>query len=89
MLAFSIKIHGLVQGVFFRKSTHQKAIELRISGYVRNCEDGSVEVFAEGDEETLKQFIEWCRKGPRGANVERIDIHERPLKNSQGFIITR
>ena len=64
------------------------AIKLGIVGFVCNCNDGTVEVFAEGNEESISQFIEWCRVGPNGAEVEKIDIHERPLKNSQGFIIT-
>lgn len=88
MKAYSLRIHGLVQGVFFRKSTREKALDLGIVGFVCNCNDGTVEVFAEGKEEPINQFIEWCRVGPKGAKVEKIDIHERPLKNSQGFIIT-
>ena len=64
------------------------AIKLGIVGFVCNCSDGTVEVFAEGNEEPIIQFIEWCRIGPKGAKVEKIDIHERPLKNSQGFIIS-
>ena len=89
LCAYSIKIHGLVQGVFFRKSTREKAMELGITGFVRNCSDGTVEIFAEGEKEIIDRFIVWCRTGPENARVDKIDIHERPLKNSQGFIITR
>lgn len=89
MKAYYLRIHGLVQGVFFRKSTCERAIKIGIVGFVRNNNDGTVEVFAEGEEEILNQFIEWCKKGPKGAKVEKIDIHERPLKNSQGFVIIR
>ena len=48
-------IHGKVQGVFFRTSTKDKANELRLSGFVRNSEDGTVEVIAEGDEDQLQK----------------------------------
>ena len=75
--------------MFFRKSTFETARKLGIVGFVSNNKDGTVEVFAEGEEEILNQFIEWCKKGPKGAKVEKIDIHERPLKNSQGFVIIR
>ena len=63
-------------------------MELGIHGFVRNCEDGSVEVFAEGKNDQLKMFIDWCRHGPKRAKVEGIDINEQPLKNFRGFIIT-
>ena len=89
MIAYSIRVHGLVQGVFFRKSTREKALEFGINGYVRNCEDGTVEIFVEGDEKLINQFIEWCRKGPKGAKVDKVDIHGQPLKNISGFVITR
>ena len=65
------------------------ARKLGIVGFVSNNKDGTVEVFAEGEEEILIQFIEWCKTGPKGAKVEKIDIHERPLKNFQGFVILR
>ena len=87
MKAYLLRVHGLVQGVFFRKHTKEKAGEFNVSGYVRNCEDGSVEVFAEGDELQVRLFIEWCHIGPRGARVSKVDIHEQPLKNSRDFII--
>ena len=65
------------------------ARKLGIVGFVSNNKDGTVEVFAEGEELILNQFIEWCKIGPKGSKVETIDIHERPLKNSQGFVILR
>jgi acylphosphatase len=86
--AYNLKIHGLVQGVFFRKHTKEKAIELGINGTVKNCPDGTVEVFAEGNIEVMEQFIAWCHVGPKGASVLKIDIHEAPLKNFREFIIT-
>ena len=89
MIAYNLKIHGLVQGVYYRQSTVEKALELGIKGTVRNCVDGTVEVVAEGDPEKIKMFIDWCHLGPRGAKVESVDINEQPLKNFSNFIITR
>lgn len=87
--AVKLVIHGKVQGVFYRKSTREKAIQFKISGFVRNCNNGTVEVFAEGKDENLNLFIAWCNIGPPGAKVTHIDIHECPLKNFQDFIISR
>ncbi len=89
MKAFKLHIQGLVQGVFFRKHTREKAQELALTGTVCNCDDGSVEVFAQGEEVALNEFVQWCHHGPPRAKVEKVDIHETTLKNYTGFVILR
>jgi Acylphosphatases len=86
---FTIRISGLVQGVFFRASTKEKADALNISGLVRNEPDGSVYVEAEGAGEDLKKFIDWCHRGPSRADVAECKIQEGALRNYEGFIINR
>ena len=66
-------VHGLVQGVFFRANAQKKAIELGLSGWVRNRDDGSVELVAEGEKEGLEALLSWCKTGPQGAKVERVE----------------
>ena len=56
-------IYGKVQGVFFRASTKDKAIELGLKGFVRNQPDGTVEVIAEGSEKQLQELVAWCHEG--------------------------
>ena len=67
-------VSGRVQGVFFRANTRQFASGLGLKGWVRNLPDGNVEVLAEGRKNALDRFIEFCRKGPEGANIENIDV---------------
>lgn len=74
MLALHLLITGTVQGVFFRASTQQKAVELGLTGWVRNTDDGKVEVHAEGDEDSLSALQEWCQYGPKHAQVEKCDV---------------
>lgn len=69
-----LTIRGLVQGVFFRSEARKKARELGIKGWVRNTEDGAVEIAAQAEEENLNKFIVWCRRGPRGAKVDNVEI---------------
>lgn len=69
-----IKVYGRVQGVFFRHSARLKAEELGLRGFARNETDGSVALTAEGEEETLRKFLEWCRRGPPLARVDEIKI---------------
>lgn len=65
-----ITVNGRVQGVFYRKHAQEKALELQITGTVRNMDDGSVELFACGHEKQVNDFIKWCRVGPPLAHVE-------------------
>jgi acylphosphatase len=87
MRSVRIKVHGVVQGVFFRKFTQKKANELGIKGSVRNARDGTVEIEAEGSPETLNAFVAWCHHGPEGAVVNKVEVTESPLKNFTSFEI--
>lgn len=68
-----IKVYGRVQGVFFRDKTKKKALLLNLKGFVRNEKDGSVYIEAKGDEENLSKLLDWCRKGPIQAKVEKVE----------------
>jgi len=69
-------IRGKVQGVFYRVSARKKAIEIGISGWIKNTPELHVEVMAQGTDEQLQQFIEWCREGPSKARVDNIITEE-------------
>lgn len=85
-----IKIYGYVQGVSFRYSAKAKAEELGIRGWVRNFQDGSVQIEAEGENDKLKKFIVWCNHGPISARVEKVDSESGGrLKNFKEFIIKK
>lgn len=86
---FSIRISGLVQGVFFRASTKEMADALGLTGLVRNEFNGSVYVEVEGTPESLGTFIEWCHRGPARARVDKCEIQEGPLNGFSRFIIER
>lgn len=81
----NIKIYGRVQGIFFRYSAKLQADSLKITGFARNEDDGSLFIEAEGEEENLKTFLSWCKKGPPLAKVERIEVTEGDLKNFPKF----
>jgi len=83
----NIKIYGRVQGVLFRYSAKQKAKESGIKGFVRNELDGTVYIEAEGEEENLKQFLDWCHKGPFFASVKKVEVKESDIKNFDDFVI--
>ena len=83
-----ICIFGKVQGVFFRAFIKEKADFLRIKGYSRNISNGSVEVVAQGNNENLKKFINFLKKGPKSAKIEKIKVsHETNKKIYNNFII--
>jgi len=67
-------IHGHVQGVFFRVSMHSEAQRLGVSGWVRNCSDGTVEAAAHGDSAAVDALVRWAQCGPELAHVERVEI---------------
>lgn len=83
-----LRIHGHVQGVFFRVHARQRAQALGLAGWVRNREDGTVEAVAEGDPQAVRQFVAWARRGPPSALVERVDVEtEPPGEEGSGFRI--
>jgi acylphosphatase len=79
MPAVHLLIKGRVQGVFYRASAKAAAERLHITGWVKNTPEGHVETLASGEEGNLRQFVEWCRKGPEQAEVsEVIELERRP-----------
>ena len=83
----NIRITGEVQGVFFRQSAKSEAKRLSLSGFTRNEPDGSVYIEAEGDEPALKEFLEWCHQGPRGARVNGVGMQEAGATGYKNFEI--
>lgn len=69
-----IFISGKVQGVFFRQNARQKAKELEITGWIRNLTDGRVEAVFEGEKENIEKMIDWAKKGPIWAKVEKLEV---------------
>lgn len=69
-----LRIHGRVQGVFYRSSTRDEAQRLGVRGWVRNRPDGTVEAEVAGDDEAIEQLVAWCRSGPTAAQVERVEV---------------
>jgi acylphosphatase len=72
----------MVQGVGFRYATAGRARRLGLTGYVRNCADGTVEVLAEGSPEALKSLLKWLASGPAYAHVRKLDHQSRPPTGS-------
>lgn len=70
-------VRGRVTGVFFRASTQREARRLGLTGWVRNRNDGSVELVAEGDEDAVKEIISWSNHGPSAARVDAVDVRWR------------
>ena len=82
----SIVVSGMVQGVFFRHNTNKIANKLGLVGYVRNLDDGSLEVVAEGDDEKINELISFCRVGPSGARIDDIKIEfSKPTNEFKEF----
>jgi acylphosphatase len=86
-VAKRVVVHGSVQGVFFRDTTRRKAESRGVRGWVRNCSDGSVEALFEGDPEAVEGMVAFAREGPRGADVERVDVSEAEPEGAGGFQI--
>lgn len=85
MKRYRIKVKGKVQGVFYRSSAQAKAKELGLSGWVKNEEDGSVLMEAEGEEAKLEKMLEWCRQGPGAAEVNDVEQQEVEPQGQNGF----
>jgi acylphosphatase len=88
MTRVHVTVHGRVQGVYFRASARDRARQLSLSGWVRNCADGSVEIIAEGEKTRLEQLVVWCHGGPPGAVVTDIDVEwQEATREFTGFVV--
>ena len=85
----SITVSGVVQGVFYRQSTKEKALELGISGLVKNLPDGNVQIVATGTSDQLDQLVQWCKQGPSRAKVTEVNVEQVTQQVFMGFVIQR
>jgi len=82
-----VTVRGMVQGVFFRVETRDRACSLGLSGWVTNAPDGTVQAAFEGNDERVESMVEWCRRGPSGASVDGVDVNWGEPQGEQGFSI--
>jgi acylphosphatase len=82
-----VVVHGLVQGVFFRDTVRRRAVSAGVSGWVQNRADGTVEAVFEGDVDGVERLVELCREGPRGAQVDGIDVIVEQPEGLSGFTV--
>jgi acylphosphatase len=83
-----VYVSGRVQGVFFRYETKERADELGVTGWVKNLPDGRVEAVFEGEREGVEKMIDFCRVGPPGARVTKVEISWEDYKGEfQSFSI--
>ncbi len=84
-----VRVTGDVQGVGFRAAARAEAERRGVRGWARNELDGSVTIDAEGDPAALAAFLAWCRRGPRPARVDAVDIVPAEPAGHEGFQIVR
>ena len=87
MIRRRVVVHGQVQGVGFRYSVLRMAQQRDVSGWVSNRADGAVEAVFEGDPDAVERLVDFCRQGPRGAEVDRVDVSEEESEGLAGFSV--
>ena len=85
MIRRRVVVHGYVQGVFFRDSVQRLAQRHAVGGWIANRWDGTVEAVFEGEPDALERLVAFCREGPRGAQVESVDVSEEEPEGLSGF----
>lgn len=89
MATVNLIVKGKVQGVFFRAEAKENADRLGVKGWIKNREDGNVEVMAKGSEEALNAFIAWCRTGSKKAAVTDVIVTPLRIEDFESFEIIR
>lgn len=78
-------IDGTVQGIFFRMFVKENAERHNVKGFVRNLENGKIEIFLEGDVDNVNKVIELCKKGPRHAQIRHVQIKPESFQDFKVF----
>ena len=87
MIRQRVIVRGMVQGVFFRDSTRRLARQHDVSGWVANRADGAVEAVFEGEADAVERLVAFSRKGPRGAQVESVEVTAEEPEGLSGFAV--
>jgi len=82
-------IDGTVQGVFFRAFVKENAERYNVKGFVRNLEDGKVEVFLEGDNVDVNKMVELCKKGPKHSQIRKVETKPETFQDFKVFKVMR
>jgi acylphosphatase len=88
-VARHVRVTGRVQGVFYRAWAQGHARELGISGWIRNCPDGSVEAHLGGEENSVERMIERMRQGPSNAQVDELSVEDATIEGLGRFELRR
>ena len=82
-----VTVSGRVQGVFFRDTCRREAARRGVSGWVRNCRDGTVEAVLEGPPEAVEGVVSWMRSGPASAEVDGVQVSTEEPAGERGFAV--
>jgi len=80
-----VYVSGRVQGVWFRESCREEAQVAGVDGWVRNLGDGRVEVVLEGARAGVDRVVSWCRRGPRRARIDEVEVVDEAPVGARGF----
>lgn len=86
-VSYIAHVSGKVQGVYFRASSQQMAIEYSLSGYAHNLADGDVEVLICGEQENVDKMLNWLSHGPDSADVVKVQSKQVPWQDHNHFSI--
>ncbi len=78
-------IDGTVQGIFFRVFVKENAERYNVKGFIRNLESGKIEVFLEGDSDSVNKMIELCKKGPKHAQIRSVELKPERFQDFKTF----
>lgn len=78
-------ISGNVQGIFFRAFVKENAEKLNVKGFVRNLDDGRVEIFMEGNDIDIEKLIEICKQGPKSSQIKKVEMKNEKFQDLKNF----
>jgi acylphosphatase len=87
MVRYRVLVSGRVQGVYFRDTCWQLAVQRGVRGWVRNLPDGRVEAVFEGPDDEVRALVDWARNGPRWAVVDDVAVQSEPPEGLAAFLV--
>ncbi len=87
MIRRRVIVHGFVQGVGFRYAVVRAARSRGVSGWVRNNPDRTVEAVFEGESDAVEAVVRWCEEGPRGADVDGVEVFDEQPEGLSDFVV--